>query len=244
MDFYKLNDRIDHRFFQIPKELIENPKYRCLTSNDMLVYALLLDRMMLSQKNGWKNDKEEIFLLFTKEEIAEKLGISEGTVYNSFKHLEKFRLIKQKRQGLNKPNLIYIAKINPTSPKEDNSKPENLDIPTYKGNDTDNSDIKEKQELYTVANVLLNSCYSNILEVYFDSFNDHFGKPHMRIASDQVDYINQVIGDITVEKDISFERWVDIVEEHFENLPKKNNGNIFAFLKALPRYIKNYEPSI
>lgn len=113
MDLYKANETNSHKFYQIPKELAENPCYRyALTSDAKLIYALLLDRMELSRKNNWVNDRGEIFLLYTKENIAEILGIAERTVYNSFRLLEACQLIKQERQGLNKPNKIYIGKVN------------------------------------------------------------------------------------------------------------------------------------
>nr|WP_278335233.1 replication initiator protein A [Clostridium kluyveri] len=114
MEKYKINEANQFKFFQIPKELFINRCYRCkLNSDTKLTYTLLLDRMHLSEKNKWVNHRDEIYLLYTKEDIANILGISVRTVYKAFKVLEECELIYQKRQGLNMPNRIYIGKFRP-----------------------------------------------------------------------------------------------------------------------------------
>jgi len=114
VQLYKINEVNSHKFYKIPKQLIENVCYRVkLTSDAKLVYSVLLDRMELSRKNNWVNENNEIYLLYTKNDIADILGISESTAYKAFKLLDEVGLIKQVRQGLNKPNKIFIGKINP-----------------------------------------------------------------------------------------------------------------------------------
>jgi len=114
LDLYHLSEDNSHKFYKIPKELCDNRCYRVnLTSDAKLIYAMLLDRMELSRKNGWVNKASEIYLLYTKENVSNILSISETTVYKSFKQLELFGLIKQVRQGLNKPNMIFIGKVKP-----------------------------------------------------------------------------------------------------------------------------------
>ena len=112
MEFYKIDEVNTHRYFKTPKELFHNKCYRVNLSTDAkLVYSILLDRMELSRKNGWINENKEIYLLYTKEDIAEIMGVSITTAYRAFKQLESLELIKQVRQGLNKPNKIFIGKI-------------------------------------------------------------------------------------------------------------------------------------
>ncbi len=112
MELYKVHEVDSQNFYKIPKDLFNNPCYKYnLTTDEKLIYTLLLDRMKLSQLNGWMNEKEEVFLLFTKQEVAEVLGLVETTVYKAFRSLELLQLIQQQRQGRNKPNKIFIAKI-------------------------------------------------------------------------------------------------------------------------------------
>ena len=56
-------------------------------------------------------DDGTIFLIFKREGLADMLGICSTTVWRAIKQLKEVGLIEEKRQGLNRPNLIYIGKI-------------------------------------------------------------------------------------------------------------------------------------
>ena len=115
MDFipYKSNETLEHKYYQIPQELFVNEKYKNkLNSDSKILYAFLLDRLSLSQKNHWIDEDNNVYLIFTREEVQEKLNLSDKTVTKSFKILMEINLVQEKRQGLGKPNLIYVGKIN------------------------------------------------------------------------------------------------------------------------------------
>lgn len=115
MDFipYKSHETLEHKYYQIPQELFVNEKYKNkLNSDSKILYAFLLDRLSLSQKNHWIDEDNNVYLIFTREEVQEKLNLSDKTVTKSFKILMEVNLVQEKRQGLGKPNLIYVGKIN------------------------------------------------------------------------------------------------------------------------------------
>lgn len=119
-NFYKINEVTQHKYYQVPKELYTNEKYKSTINNDAkMLYALLLDRMELSRANNWVDNDGTIFLIFTREALADMLGICTTTVWRAVKQLKEVGLIAEKRQGLNKPNLIYIGKIDYCTPKTD-----------------------------------------------------------------------------------------------------------------------------
>ena len=104
---------MEHKYYQIPQELFVNEKYKNkLNSDSKILYAFLLDRLSLSQKNHWIDEDNNVYLIFTREEVQEKLNLSDKTVTKSFKILMEVNLVQEKRQGLGKPNLIYVGKIN------------------------------------------------------------------------------------------------------------------------------------
>ncbi len=74
--------------------------------------------MELSRTNGWVEDDGTIYLIFKREELSDVLGLCETTVWRAMKQLKAVGLIGEKRQGLTKPNLIYIGKIDCTDPEE------------------------------------------------------------------------------------------------------------------------------
>lgn len=118
--FYKINEVTQHKYYQIPKELYTNPRYKTVINNDAKVlYALLLDRMELSRINNWVDDDGTIFLIFKREDLADMLGICVTTVWRAIKQLKAVGLIAEKRQGLNLPNLIYVGKIDYSVPDEE-----------------------------------------------------------------------------------------------------------------------------
>lgn len=111
MNLYKINETLQHSYYQMPQELFCNEKYKKLSIETKVIYSFLLNRMNLSRMNKWINDKGEIYLIYTRKEIQSKLNLSDKPVTRAFKELRETNLIKEERQGFGKPNLIYIGKI-------------------------------------------------------------------------------------------------------------------------------------
>ena len=110
MRVYKIHDVIQCEFLKIPKTMFANESYRKLSSDAKLTYALLYDRLSLSKLNGWINDNDEVYLIYTREEIAEDLGISYKKAISAFRELLTAGLIHEHRCGRGMPNMIYIVK--------------------------------------------------------------------------------------------------------------------------------------
>jgi len=112
MDYYKINETMDNSFCQLPKSLFFNTLYKGKVGLEAKVlYSFLLDRLSLSIKNGWCDGDGKVYLIFTRKTAQEILELSDKTVTKAFKQLEECNLIREKRQGNNKPNRIYIGKI-------------------------------------------------------------------------------------------------------------------------------------
>ena len=111
MGRFKITDIDNERFYQIPKSLFTNDNYKGLGLDAKVIYSFLKDRMELSRKNNWKDENGDIYLLFTQEEIANILDVSISTISRAMKYLKEYDLIEVVRQGLSKPNKIYIRKI-------------------------------------------------------------------------------------------------------------------------------------
>ena len=96
-------------FIRVPKIFFENEAYRSMSAEAKILYGFLLDRVSVSLKNGWKDDQNRIFIICTIEEIMEKIGCGNKKAIQLLSELEdKIGLIERKRQGLGKPNLIYV----------------------------------------------------------------------------------------------------------------------------------------
>ncbi|UUY70569.1 replication initiator protein A (plasmid) [Staphylococcus warneri] len=145
------------RFYQLPKFLFEDDYFSKMTTDAKVMYALLKDRFELSKINNWIDEENNIYLLYTNKQLCSILQYGEPKIIKLKKELEKFNLIINERQGLNRPNKIYL--LEPSYDKElTNRKFQNKQIVcsgTYKNivqelticksNDTDISDTNYKE---------------------------------------------------------------------------------------------------
>lgn len=110
---YCANEGFQFCFYQIPKEIFDNEYYKGKLSSDAIIlYSLLLDRLSVSIKNKWIDEKGLIYLIFTRKEAQEKLNLSDKTATKAFRQLEELKLINEKRIGKGKTYKIYVGKIN------------------------------------------------------------------------------------------------------------------------------------
>lgn len=96
-------------FFQMPKFLFLQSLE--INSNAKIVYALLKDRHNLSVYKKFANIEGEVFVIFPREKLAKVLNVSIPTIKKAMNKLIDTGLIQEERQGLNKPNLIYLTKV-------------------------------------------------------------------------------------------------------------------------------------
>ena len=98
------------KFIKLPKALFEGT-YTELSSEGKLLYALLLDRSLLSEKNSLTDDNGRVIVYFTNSEVCDKLKCSHDKATKLFRELERFKLICRHKQGKGKPDLIYVRQI-------------------------------------------------------------------------------------------------------------------------------------
>lgn len=110
-----LNDYIydieaeQYSFLRVPKILLQNDAYRGLSADAKMLYSLLLDRVGMSIQNGWKDEFNRVFIIFSIDEIKRSLNCGKNKAIQLLQELEeKVDLIERKKQGLGKPNLIYV----------------------------------------------------------------------------------------------------------------------------------------
>ena len=103
----KINEVKNNTFYQLPQWLFD-PEYKDMSLRAKVVYALIFDRRPLSLENNWYDKNGDVYMYFTNQQMMEKLNCSEKTIISSKKELEKYGLIKEVRQGVNRPNRLYI----------------------------------------------------------------------------------------------------------------------------------------
>ena len=119
---YFKNEIEKFQYFQLPKWLFKEP-YKKLSNNAKIMYALLYNRLDLSLESKWHDRNGQVFVYFTTAEFCKELGCSEKTVTKIKKELVTSGLLREERQGLTKPNRLYILgpkiiKREPPEPKK------------------------------------------------------------------------------------------------------------------------------
>lgn len=170
-------------FYRIPKILFTDEIFKNISPEAKILYGILLDRMSLSQKNGWTDDYGRVYIVFTVEEIMSSLGCQNQKANKLMYELErKCGLIERKRQGLGKPNLIYVKNFIDNSKSQIkkcenhtsgnviitnqemlNSHANNTDISNTDFSDTDNPFLSETDERLSYRDIIKENIDYDIL---------------------------------------------------------------------------------
>ena len=111
--FHYGNEAETYTFYRIPKVLFTEPVFSGLSTEAKLLYGLLLDRMQISIRNGWLDQEGRVFIYYTIDAVMEALSCGNkkaGTLLAELDDRKGIGLITRIRQGLGKPDRIYVHK--------------------------------------------------------------------------------------------------------------------------------------
>ncbi|MGT9074404.1 replication initiator protein A [Enterococcus faecalis] len=115
LNFYSSNEVYAETYYQLPKIFFTNSKYKKMSSDAKIAYALLKDRFNYSIRNNWCDEDNHIYFVYTVKELQEILQCGTEKISKIKKELEQAELLHQKRMGLNKPNRLYLLKPEATA---------------------------------------------------------------------------------------------------------------------------------
>ena len=107
-DYYHSRNSEQFSFFRIPKALFSDASFCNLSTDAKLLYGMMLDRMELSRKSGWVDESDRVYIYYTYAAIQAQLGCSHNKPTKLLRELEEQGLIRRVRQGLGKPDRIYV----------------------------------------------------------------------------------------------------------------------------------------
>lgn len=110
-DYYYGIESEQFSFFRVPRLLMKDERFKKLSSDAKLLYGLMLDRMSLSMKNGWLDKENRAYIYYTVDSIMDELGCAKATCVKIMAELDSKKgigLIEKKKQGLGKPDIIYV----------------------------------------------------------------------------------------------------------------------------------------
>lgn len=107
---YNIQEDVAERFYRLPKVFFTNERYKKLSNDAKIAFAILQDRLELSIRNAWYDEEGNIYFLYGNQELAEILNCSKPTVIKIKKELQKAVLLEEKRMGLSQSNRLYLLK--------------------------------------------------------------------------------------------------------------------------------------
>ena len=113
-NYHYLQESEQYSFYRIPKALFENDRYKDISTDSKLLYGLMLDRMDLSVKNRWIDEKGRVYIFFTVKGIMDIMKCSNRKVTKLLSELDTEKgvgLIKRVRRGQGNPDKIYVMKF-------------------------------------------------------------------------------------------------------------------------------------
>lgn len=233
MHMEKTKVKMSVPYFQVPNDIFDldikvrdSGLQRKLRTSEKLVYIYLC-RCSNQGSNAFPSYKT----------IGDKCGISRRKAIDAIKLLLKNRLlIKQVRPKDNKDNETNTYEvITPSATialgaSEMIAPPSATIAPNKEPLYEELVSFKEEQSSY----ITLTSDGETFLETYLLMHEDILKKSHARVTREQKKYIENCIIKLK-DNDITFNTWRKEIFDYLYDLPRRNNGNILAFLKASKR---------
>ena len=147
-DLLKQSDVVTYYHLQFPCWLFDDERYAAMGLVAKTVYMLLFNRFQLLKLNGWMNGNGEVFVIYTRKELSEKLRVSEKLIKDAMDELKGHSLVWERRCGRGYANQIYLSRVTVSQENAVNSKGGPFDpLPPEVLNPDDNDDDVDSEDL-------------------------------------------------------------------------------------------------
>ena len=235
-DYYYGIEAEQFSFYRVPRLLIKDERFKGLSSDAKLLYGLMLDRMSLSMKNGWLDDENRAYIIYTVDAIMEDLGCAKATCVKIMKELDTengIGLIEKKRRGLGKPDIIYVKNFSTITDAKTEEKTDNADkstevqdlehqkftMQTSRGSESELAEVHKADPIYTNYNQTnqsyIDMSYTNPIN---QSGNESRSEKKIDVMDDVNAYIELIKDNIEYEHHMKYDDWQNkaLYEELFE----------------------------
>ena len=91
--------------------LLSDPRYNHLSADTKLLYSAMVERLALSDANGWYDDEGKPYICYTMYEIVDDFSWKLAKVVRLIEKLAQAGLITRVNFGGYKPNRYYIHNL-------------------------------------------------------------------------------------------------------------------------------------
>ncbi|XVG95273.1 DUF6017 domain-containing protein [Eubacteriales bacterium KG125] len=212
MDFgyFREEESEQFAFYMIPQVLFKDEKFAKLSTDAKVLYGLFLNRVSLSKKNHWIDDQGRVYVYYTLENIQEDLHCANQKAMKLLKELESYGLIERIKQGLCKPDKIYVKNfiLHQKSLVQSNENHYSGVVkiigPESRNSLPNNTEINNTECSYTYPFLSEDGKGMDEREQYRNYFNEslevEFLKKNYPYSQDQIDEILEIILDAVCSK--------------------------------------------
>ena len=191
----KISEVKNNAFYQFPQWLLDED-YKDLSLRAKVMYMLIFDRRTLSIQNKWHDKNGNVFVYFTNQQFMDLLNCNEKTVIKAKKELSDCGLIKEIRQGVNKPNRLYILGTVKNTGQE-LQKLQSINTNNIKTEYIKTDNINYKEDEKKSLSQIIKSTSVKINDRQVQQIQEYIGLDNMTV--DMIDYAVQLTEDAGAE---------------------------------------------
>ena len=257
-DYYYGPEAEQFAFYRIPKVLFDAEGIKDISTDAKVLYGLMLDRMQLSTRNRWLDEKGRVYIYYSVKQIMAALSVSNKTVTKLLSELESVHLITREKDGFSRPDRIYVMNFlremykvhherckNYTSSDVD-STPREMYFLHTNNTDINNTDISDTESIVSIGKDGCDAmdeynAYESLIRknIEFDNLviDDPFNRDILEeIVSIMTDVMITKSGTVRISGD---EKPVEVVKSRLMKLKSSHIVYVLQGLKDNPVKVRN-----
>ena len=100
-----------YSFIYIPKFLTTERIFSGIQNTSKIIYGFLMDRMKMSVKNQWIDDKGRVYLIYPMNELENDAGMSRKRIMECLQELKEAGLLEQDVDRPGHSGIMYLKHI-------------------------------------------------------------------------------------------------------------------------------------
>ena len=108
LDYHYGRQAMQYAMVEIPLLMFLDDAFEPLSIEAKVVYGILLQRIKLANRNGWRDENGRLYVIYPLEQMRKDIGLSTKIISAGLKQLEGIGIIDIVVRGQGKPNIIYV----------------------------------------------------------------------------------------------------------------------------------------
>ncbi|MBQ9303848.1 replication initiator protein A [Butyrivibrio sp.] len=108
LDYHYGRQAMQYAMVEIPLLMFLDDAFEPLSIEAKVVYGILLQRIKLAGRNGWRDEEGKLYVIYPLEQMRKDIGLSTKVISAGLKQLEEIGIIDIVVRGQGKPNIIYV----------------------------------------------------------------------------------------------------------------------------------------